>query len=86
MEEPRTWIVCRHVVEGLAEKAILSKDLTCLCLDCKDDPDMMEPEDLCILDESLLVERLKHISCNGSSYIDKNNNQKRNHRVFKIKS
>ena len=71
MEEPRTWIVCRHVVEGLAEKAILSKDLTCLCPDCKDEPNIMETADLCILDESLLVERLKHIPYNGSCHIEK---------------
>ena len=36
MEEPRTWIVCRHVVDGLAEKAILNKDLT-TCLNGVDE-------------------------------------------------
>ena len=72
MKETRTWIVCRHVVEGSAEKAILSKDLTCLCPDCKDDPNIMETSDLCILDESLLVEQLKHIPYNGSCHIENN--------------
>ena len=71
-EETRTWIVCRHIVEGLAEKAILSKDLTCLCQDCKDEPNIMETADLCILDEPLLVERLKHIPYDGSFHIEKN--------------
>ncbi len=70
MEEKRTWIVCRHVVEGLAEKAILSKDLTCLCPDCKAEPDIMGTADLCILDESLLIERLKHIPCDGSRHLE----------------
>jgi hypothetical protein len=72
MEETRTWIVCRHVVEGLAERAILSKDLTCLCPDCKDEPSIIETADLCILDEPILIERLKHIPHNGSYHIGKN--------------
>lgn len=76
MEETRSWIVCRHVVEGLVEEAILSKDLICLCPECKDDPDIMETADLCILDEPLLVERLEHIHYNGSCYTEKNQSMK----------
>ena len=79
MKETRTWIVCRHVVDVSAERAILSKDLICLCPDCKDAPNIMETADLCLLDEPLLLERLKHIPHNGSYHIKKSINKNRSH-------
>jgi len=60
--ETDTWIVCKHVMDGTAEKVQVRRDKVCLCLDCAEDPTIMETVDVHILDEPLLMERLKRIS------------------------
>jgi hypothetical protein len=62
MEENSTWIVCRHVMDGTAEKVQKRRDKVCLCLDCAEDATIMETNQIHILDEPLLMERLKKIS------------------------
>ena len=62
MEENSTWIVCKHVMDGTAEKVQVRRDKVCLCLDCAEDATIMETEQIHILDEPLLMERLKKIS------------------------
>ncbi|MCG6910893.1 MAG: hypothetical protein LJE94_12305 [Deltaproteobacteria bacterium] len=62
MEENNTWIVCKHVMDGTAEKVQVRRDKVCLCLECAKDATIMETEQICILDEPLLMERLKKIS------------------------
>ena len=52
-----TWIVCRHVMDGSAEKAELRKDKICLCSECAEDIDIVNTEEVFILDE----DRLRHI-------------------------
>ena len=62
MEENDTWIVCKHVMDGTAEKVQVRRDNVCMCLACSEDPTILETEEIYILDESLLMERLKTIS------------------------
>jgi len=62
MDENNTWLVCKHVMNGSAEKVNVRNDKVCFCLECAEDPTIMETEDICVLDESLLMERLKKIS------------------------
>jgi len=62
MEENNTWLVCKHVMNGSAEKVQVRNDKVCFCLKCAEDPTIMNTEDICVLDEPLLMERLKKIS------------------------
>ena len=62
MEKENTWIVCKHVMDGTAEKVQVRRDNVCMCLACSEDPTILETEEIYILDESLLMERLKKIS------------------------
>ena len=62
MDENNTWLVCKHVMDGSAEKVQVRSDKVCFCLACAEDPTIMETEDICVLDEPLLMERLKKIS------------------------
>ena len=56
------WIVCKHVMDGSAEKVQVRKDKVCMCLACAEDATLLETEEINILDEPLLMERLKRIS------------------------
>lgn len=62
MEENNTWIVCKHVINGTAEKVQVRRDNVCMCLACAKDPTILETTEINILDEPLLMERLKQIS------------------------
>ena len=62
MEENNTWIVCNHVMNGTAEEVQVRRDKVCMCLSCAEDPTIIETEEINILDEPLLIERLKRIS------------------------
>ena len=62
MEENSTWIVCKHVMDGTAEKVQVRRDKVCLCLNCAEDPTIIETTEVHILDEPLLMERLKRIN------------------------
>jgi hypothetical protein len=62
MDENNTWIVCKHVMDGTADKVQVRRDKVCMCLGCAEDPTIMETEEINILDEPLLMERLKRIS------------------------
>lgn len=62
MEENNTWIVCKHVMDGTAEKVQVRQDKVCMCLACAEDATIIETEEINILDEPLLMERLKLIS------------------------
>jgi len=61
-ENSNTWIVCKHVMDGSAEKVQVRPDRVCFCTSCAEDPTIMETEDIYVLDEPLLMERLKNIS------------------------
>ena len=67
LDENETWIVCKHVMDGSAEKVQVRRDRVCLCLACAEDPTIMETLDIHVLDEPLLMERLKHISRNSTA-------------------
>lgn len=60
--ETDTWIVCKHVMDGTAEKVQVRRDKVCLCLACAEDPTIMDTAEINILEEPLLMERLKQIS------------------------
>lgn len=62
MEENNTWIVCKHVMDGTAEKVQVRQDKVCMCLACAEDATIIETEEINILNEPLLMERLKRIS------------------------
>ena len=62
MNENNTWLVCKHVMNASAEKVQVRKDKVCFCVDCAQDPTIMDTEDIGVLDEPLLMERLKKIS------------------------
>ena len=49
-----TWIICRHVMDGSAEKVELRKDKICLCSECAADIDIVNTEEVFILDEDRL--------------------------------
>ena len=72
MQENDTWIVCKHVMNGSAEKVQVRQDKVCMCLACAEDPTILETEEINILDEPLLMERLKRISqALGNEYGEK---------------
>ena len=62
MEENSTWIVCKHVMNGTAEKIQVRRDNVCVCIACAEDPTILDTEEINILDEPILMERLKRIS------------------------
>ena len=62
MEETNTWIVCKHVMDGTADKVEVRRDKVCMCVACAEDPTIMETAEINILDEPLLMERLRQIS------------------------
>ena len=62
MVDNNTWIVCKHVMDGSAEKVQVRRDKVCMCLACAEDPTIMETEEINVLDEPLLMGRLKQIS------------------------
>ena len=49
-------------MDGTAEKVQVRRDKVCMCLACAEDPTIIETEEINILDEPLLMERLKRIS------------------------
>ena len=61
MSDNDTWIVYKHVMDGTAEKVQVRRDKVCMCLACAEDPTIMETEEINILDEPLLMERLRRI-------------------------
>ena len=61
-EQVNTWIVCKHVMNGSAEKVQVRPDKVCFCEACAEDPTILATEDIYVLDEPLLMERLKNIS------------------------
>ena len=71
--ETDTWIVCKHVMDGTAEKVQVRGDKVCMCLACAEDPTILETEQIHILDEPLLMERLKRISQALDDESDKKN-------------
>ena len=62
MVDNNTWIVCKHVMDGSAEKVEVRRDKVCMCSACAEDPTILETEEINILDEPLLMERLKRIT------------------------
>jgi len=62
VEENSTWIVCKHVMNGTAEKIQVRRDNVCVCIACAEDPTILDTEEINILDEPILMERLKRIS------------------------
>lgn len=62
MSDSETWIVCKHVMNGSAEKVQVRRDNVCMCLACAEDPTILDTEEIHILDEPMLMERLKQIS------------------------
>ena len=63
MKENGTWIVCKHVMDGSTEKVqIRRQDKICMCLACAEDLTILETDEIHILDEPLLKERLRQIS------------------------
>ncbi len=67
-----TWIICRHVMDGSAEKVELRKDKICLCSLCAEDIDIINTEEVFILDEDRLMftlQNFKHVD--GLRYIGK---------------
>ena len=73
MEENNTWIVCKHVMNGSAEKVQVRRDKVCMCLACAEDPTILETEEINILDEPLLMDRLKRISQASDNERDEKN-------------
>lgn len=61
MEKDETWIVCKHVMDGTAWKVQVRRDKVCMCISCSEDPTMLKTNEIYVLDEPLLVERLKKI-------------------------
>jgi len=41
MTENNTWIVCKHVMNGSAEKVQVRRDKVCMCLACAEDPTIL---------------------------------------------
>lgn len=62
MDDENTWLVCKHVMNGSADRVQVRSDKVCFCLECAEDPTIMDTEDIGVLDEPLLMERLRRIS------------------------
>ena len=62
MSDNDTWIVCKHIMDGSAEKVQVRRDKVCMCIACAEDPTILDTEEINILDEPLLMERLRRIS------------------------
>ena len=74
MDEDNTWIVCKHVINGTTEKVHIRKDNVCMCLACTEDPTLLETEEIHIIEEPLLMERLKLISQSFKNEYSDNDN------------
>jgi predicted protein tyrosine phosphatase len=53
VEENSTWIVCKQVMDGTAEKVQVCRDNVCLCLDCAEDVALMETEQIQALEKHI---------------------------------
>lgn len=63
MKENDAWIVCKHVMDGSAEKIqIRRQDKVCTCLVCAEDLTILETDEIHVLPKPLLKERLRQIS------------------------
>jgi len=54
MADNTTWITCRHVMDGSAERVILRPDKICICSVCAENINIVETEEVFILDEDRL--------------------------------
>ncbi len=63
MKENDDWIVCKHVMDGSAEKVqIRRQDKVCICLACAEDLTILDTDEIHIVNGPLLKERLRQIS------------------------
>ena len=62
MSDNDTCIVSKHVMGGTAEKVQVRNDKVCMCLACAEDPTILETKEINIIDEPLLMERLRRIN------------------------
>ena len=59
MTERRTWFICKHIMDGSAQKAILRPDGFCGCEECIEDVSIMETHQIHIVEEDRLIGMLK---------------------------
>jgi len=61
MTERSTWFICRHIMDGSTQKAILQPNGFCGCEDCIDDVSIIETQQLHIVEEDRLLGILKDV-------------------------
>ena len=62
MTERRTWLVCRHIMDGSAEPAAIRVDGLCACEKCAEQVNLMETDQVHIVEEDRLIGILEDIS------------------------
>ena len=61
MTERRTWIACRHIMDGSATTAILTENGLCACNSCTENVNLMETDQVHIIEEDRLIGMLQDI-------------------------
>jgi hypothetical protein len=61
MTERRTWIICRHIMDGSVKTAILRANGLCACEDCAENVNLMETDQVHIVEEDRLTGILKDL-------------------------
>ena len=62
MAERRTWITCRHIMDGSATSATLRLDGLCACEKCTENVNLMETDQVHIVEEDRLIGILDDIT------------------------
>jgi hypothetical protein len=61
MTERRTWMTCRHIMDGSAKTATLRIDGLCACEICTEQVNLMETDQVHIVEEDRLIGILKDL-------------------------
>ena len=61
MTERRTWLACRHIMDGSATSATLRVDGLCTCKECTENVNLMETDQVHIIEEDRLIRMLDDI-------------------------
>jgi len=61
MTERRTWLACRHIMDGSAKIANLSENGLCACDKCDEHVNLMQTDQVHIIEEDRLIRILDDV-------------------------
>ena len=61
MPERRTWLICRHVMNGSAKSATIRTNGLCACEKCAEHVNLMETDQVHIVEEDRLIGILEDV-------------------------